>query len=475
MTPEDRELSLSPEDYSLLTDLYQLTMATCYVGEKIDQRQASFELFARKLPTGFGYLIAMGLAQALDYLGKFRFSLGQIDALKSTGIFANASNKFWSLLAEAKFTGDVWAVPEGTAIFPNQPLLRIEAPLWQAQLVETYLLNTINYQTLIATKAARMRDIAGNDTKLLEFGTRRAFSPQASIWAARAALAGGMDATSNVLAALKLGRKPAGTMAHALVMAISAVEGSEEDAFNAFQRYFPTAPLLIDTYDTLAATRLLAQRVKEGEMQLSGVRLDSGDLVKLSQEVRSLLPEVTIFASGDIDEWEIARLQRENACIDGYGIGTKLVTGVPVNGVYKLVEIDGIPVMKNATGKVSYPGKKQIYRYQENGQLKQDYLGLMDEDVSNQTEPQTDSFIKLMTQVVQNGEILQKSENLEAIAKRTAISVASLPPEVRSLENPILPPMKISHKLQELTQKTQRINIAGNREQGTGNSWKNIS
>ena len=455
MAVEERELSLSPQDYSLLTDLYQLTMAACYVGEKIDQRQACFELFTRKMPTGFGYLIAMGLAQALDYLEKFRFSCDQIDALKSTGIFANAPREFWSLLAEAKFSGNVWAVPEGTAIFPNQPLLRIEAPLWQGQLVETYLLNTINYQTLIATKAARMRYIAGNDTKLLEFGTRRAFSPQASIWAARAALAGGMDATSNVLAALKLGRKPAGTMAHALVMTIFALEGSEEDAFNAFQRYFPTAPLLIDTYHTLAATRLLAQRVQQGEMQLSGIRLDSGNLVKLSQEVRSLLPDVTIFASGDIDEWEIARLQKENACIDGYGIGTKLVTGVPVNGVYKLVEIDGIPVMKNSTGKVSYPGRKQIYRYLENGQLKQDYLGLMAENLSNKTEPQTDSFIELMVQVVQDGELLQKSENLEAIAKRTAISVASLPPEIRSLENPSLPPMKISRKLQQLIGKTQ--------------------
>ncbi|ABG49793.1 putative nicotinate phosphoribosyltransferase [Trichodesmium erythraeum IMS101] len=455
MVQEYLELSLSPEDYTLLTDLYQLTMIACYVGEKIDQRQASFELFVRKLPTGFGYLIAMGLAQALDYLEKFRFSSEQIDALKSTGIFANAPSEFWSLLAEAKFTGNVWAVKEGTAIFPNQPLLRIEAPLWQGQLVETYLLNTMNYQTLIATKAARMRDIAGNSTKLLEFGTRRAFSPQASVLAARAALAGGMDATSNVLAALKLGRKPVGTMAHSLVMAISAVEGSEEDAFKSFQRYFPTATLLIDTYDTLSATRLLARRVKQGEMQISGVRLDSGNLVELSQKVRSLLPKVRIFASGDIDEWEIARLQKENACIDGYGIGTKLVTGVPVNGVYKLVEIDGIPAMKNTTGKVSYPGRKQIYRYLENGQLKQDYLGLMAEDVLSQTEPHTDSFVKLMIQVVKNGEMLQTSESLEAIAKRTAISVASLPPETRSLENPILPPMKISHKLQQLTQKTQ--------------------
>ena len=170
MVQEYLELSLSPEDYTLLTDLYQLTMIACYVGEKIDQRQASFELFVRKLPTGFGYLIAMGLAQALDYLEKFRFSSEQIDALKSTGIFANAPSEFWSLLAEAKFTGNVWAVKEGTAIFPNQPLLRIEAPLWQGQLVETYLLNTMNYQTLIATKAARMRDIAGNRYPLSKLG-----------------------------------------------------------------------------------------------------------------------------------------------------------------------------------------------------------------------------------------------------------------------------------------------------------------
>lgn len=456
MISEDRELALAPEDYSLLTDLYQLTMAACYVGEKIDQRQASFELFVRKLPEGFGYLIAMGLAQALDYLEKFRFSAPQIAALKSTGIFANAPDQFWSVLAETKFTGDVWAVPEGTAIFPNQPLLRIEAPLWQAQLVETYLLNTLNYQTLIATKASRMRDVVGPNAQLLEFGTRRAFSPQAGVWAARAALAAGMDATSNVLAALKLGRKPAGTMAHALVMAISAVEGTEEDAFAAFHRYFPNAPLLIDTFETVAAAKLLSQRVAQGKMQVTGVRLDSGDLAQLSKEVRSLLPEVTIFASGDIDEWEIAKLQAENACIDGYGIGTKLVTGFPVNGVYKLVEIDGIPVMKKSSSKVTYPGRKQIYRYWENGQLKEDYLGLVnEEDVSDRTDQGLNYPIKLIELVVKAGKRVQEPETLAAIAKRTAASVSSLPKEIRRLENPSLPPMKISQKLQELTEKTQ--------------------
>jgi nicotinate phosphoribosyltransferase len=306
---EDQELTLGSEDYSLLTDLYQLTMAACYTGEDLAQRPASFELFVRHLPDGFGYLIAMGLAQALDYLEKFRFTQSQLEALQATGIFEGAPAQFWSILAEGRFSGDVWAVPEGTAIFASEPFLRVDAPLWQAQLVETYLLNTINYQTMVATRAARLRDVAGSQAKLLEFGTRRAFSPQASLWAARAALAAGLDATSNVLAALKLGRKPSGTMAHALVMAIAAVSGSEQDAFTAFYHYFGNSPLLIDTYDTLAAAQSLAEREKAGEIQVAGVRLDSGDLVMLSQKVRSLLPDATIFASGDLDEYEIAKLK----------------------------------------------------------------------------------------------------------------------------------------------------------------------
>ncbi|NJL20694.1 MAG: nicotinate phosphoribosyltransferase, partial [Leptolyngbyaceae cyanobacterium SM1_3_5] len=339
-------LDISPPDYSLLTDLYQLTMAACYVGEKLDQRRASFELFVRRLPDRFGYLVAMGLAQALDYLEQFRFSESQIQQLQATGIFDHAPAAFWQVLQAGRFTGDVWAVPEGTPIFANEPLLRIEAPLWQAQIVETYLLNTLNYQTLVATRSARLRDTAGDRATLLEFGTRRAFSPQASLWAARASLAAGLDATSNVLAALQLGQKPSGTMAHALVMALGAIEGSEDQAFTAFHRYFPGAPLLIDTYDSIEAARRLRDRIQSGEMQLTGVRLDSGDLVSQSQQVRELLPDVTIFASGDLDEYEIDRLQTAGASIDGYGLGTRLVTGTPVNGVYKLVEIDGIPTFK---------------------------------------------------------------------------------------------------------------------------------
>ena len=448
LTLNEQELAIAPEDYSLLTDLYQLTMTACYVGEGLEQQQASFELFTRRLPQNFGYLIAMGLAQAFDYLGKLRFSPAQIAALQATGIFDHAPDAFWTLLASAKFTGDVWAVPEGTAVFANEPLLRVEAPLWQAQLVETYLLNTLNYQTLIATRAARSRDVAGTEATLLEFGTRRAFSPQASVWAARAALAAGFDATSNVLAAIKLGRKPAGTMAHSLVMALAATQGSEAQAFTAFHRYFPGAPLLIDTYDAIAAAHQLAAKLQTGETQLAGVRLDSGDLVSLSQQISQLLPNVPIFASGDLDEFKIAELRAAGACINGYGLGTQLVTGSPVNGVYKLVEIDNIPVMKESTGKVTYPGRKQIFRQYENGVAVRDRLGLMAEDALR--------FTPLLQLVMQNGVLMQPPESLNAIAQRTAQSVASLPPTTRQIRSPALFSVEPSADLLSLIAHTQR-------------------
>ncbi|MBW4626936.1 MAG: nicotinate phosphoribosyltransferase [Brasilonema octagenarum HA4186-MV1] len=465
---QNQELTLSTIDNSLLTDLYQLTMAACYAGEGVEQRWASFELFVRRLPENFGYLIAMGLAQVLEYLEKYHFSPSGIAALQATGIFANVPESFWSLLAEGRFTGNVWAVPEGTAVFANEPLLRVEAPLWQAQLVETYLLNTINYQSLIATRAARLRDVASSQATLLEFGTRRAFSPQASLWAARAALAGGLDATSNVLAALQLGEKPSGTMAHALVMALSAMEGSEDQAFTVFHRYFPGAPLLIDTYDTIAAAERLSAKVNSGEIQLAGVRLDSGDLVSLSKQVRSLLPNVSIFASGDLDEWEIARLKAAGAQIDGYGLGTRLVTGSAVNGVYKLVEIDGTPVMKHSSGKATYPGRKQIFRSFEGSQVKADCLGLVSEEhgrYGNEEFPQS-SHLPLLQLFVKEGKRVQAQQTLAEIRQRTATSVASLPDETRRLENPVSVKVEISEQLQQLTQKTK--NLTAQLESGAG-------
>jgi nicotinate phosphoribosyltransferase len=439
----------SPENVTLLTDLYQLTMAACYAGEQVDQKRASFELFVRRLPDRFGYLVAMGLAQALDYLEQFRFTPSQIADLQATGLFAHAPDRFWQLLKTAHFEGDVWAVPEGTVVFAQEPLLRIEAPLWQAQIVETYLLNTLNYQTLIATRAARLRDIAGPDAQLLEFGTRRAFSPQASLWAARSALAAGLNSTSNVLAAIELGQRPSGTMAHALVMALSALEGSEDEAFAAFHRYFPGGTLLIDTYDTVATARRLAAQVETGAIDLSSVRLDSGDLVALSQQVKQLLPAVQILASGDLDEYEIARLRAAGAPIDGYGIGTRLVTGETVNGVYKLVEIEQIPVMKTSSGKATYPGRKQIFRREHQNQWQSDRLGLSNEPTQSGEQP-------LMQLVMKQGERLIEIESLEEIALRTRSQVLKLPETVRSIDQPIHVEPQISETLRQLTESTQQ-------------------
>ncbi|MGB5594500.1 MAG: nicotinate phosphoribosyltransferase [Crocosphaera sp.] len=445
MLTRNPTLTPSPQDYSLLTDLYQLTMAACYAGEGLAEKRASFELFVRRLPDKFGYLIAMGLTQGLSYLENLRFTPEQIEALKNTGIFDHVNPKFWSLLETGGFTGDVWAVPEGTAIFANEPLLRVEAPLWQGQIIETYLLNTLNYQTLIATRAARMRDVAGKNAILLEFGTRRAFSPQGAIWAARAALAAGFDGTSNVLAALQLNQQPSGTMAHALVMAIKALSGSEDEAFAAFSRYFPGATLLIDTYDTVAAAQRLAEKMQAGEAEVRGVRLDSGDLVELSQKVRSLLPTVKIFASGDIDEWEIKRLQEEKAIIDGYGIGTRLVTGEPVNGVYKLVEIDDIATMKQSSQKMTYPGRKQIFRRYDQGIINQDRLALANEPVQTGETP-------LLQLVMKKGKQVNQSESLDTIRQRVQTSVNSLPQSPRSLIKSTPINVKISEPLETLRQ-----------------------
>lgn len=449
MVNMDDSLTLSPADYGLLTDLYELTMAACYVGEDMHQHRASFELFVRKLPEGFGYLIAAGLEQAMDYLAHFQFTPGQLNNLRNTTIFARAPDQFWTLLEQASFTGDLWAIPEGTAVFAHEPLLRIEAPLWQAQILETYLLNSVNYQTLVATKAAQIRDAAGDDATVLEFGSRRAFGPQAALWAARAAIVGGIDATSNVLAALKLGQTPRGTMAHALVMAISALKESEDAAFAAFLEYFPESALLIDTYSALDAIDRLAQQAEAG-LKIKAVRLDSGNLVELSKAVRSRLPHVSIFASGDLDAKEILRLRQANAAIDGYGVGTKLVTGDPVNGVYKLVEIDSIPTMKGSDGKTTWPGRKQVFRRIDGGgQLQQDRLGLAQETGAPEELP-------LLQQVIQAGRRISSPEALDQIAARTRQSVQSLPRELRCPINPAPFSPSISSKLQAATHTAQK-------------------
>ena len=446
------ELMVSAGDRALLVDLYQLTMGACYWAEGIAQKTAKFEVFVRRLPVGFGYLVAMGLEQGLQYLAGLRLTGDQVEWLRGTGIFDGAPDAFWEAIAPDKFLfeGTVWAVPEGTPILANEPILRIEAPLWQAQWVETYLLTTLNYQTLIASRAAGMRDGAGEDAALLEFGTRRAFGPQASVWAARAAIASGFTGTSNVLAAQQLGVLPRGTMAHALVMAIASQEGSELGAFQAFHRAFPGAPLLVDTYDAIAAVDRLAAEVAAGRMIVPAVRLDSGDLVALSKGVRSRLPDTKIFASGDLDGAEIARLQAAGAVIDGYGIGTKLVTGKPVNGVYKLVELDGVPVMKEADGKVTYPGAKQIFRRWDNdGNWLGDRLGLAPELPEADEKP-------LLVKVMEGGDRCYPVQRLEDIAAFGRSQVKTLPEAARRAIQPEPLSAQLSEALLQLTDRTRR-------------------
>jgi len=417
--------TLAASDYSLLTDLYQVTMAAAYAGEGLAMLPASFEVTVRRLPRGHTYLVAMGLAQVLDYLSQFCVTAEHIQYLQRLAVFQRAPAEFWELLPQSRFQGTVWAVPEGTVVFAQEPLLRIEAPLWQAQWLETVILNILNYQTLIATRASRLRQLVGEKVPLLEFGTRRAFSPQASLWAARAALAAGFTATSNVLAAQQLGVAPTGTMAHALVMAIAAVAGSEQDAFTVFLRYYPEAALLVDTYDSLRAVATLAKRQAAGELQVQAVRIDSGDLVSLSQQIRQCLPEAKIVASGDLDESEIRRLLAAGAAIDAYGIGTKLVTGDPVNGVYKLVEINGQAVMKASSGKVTLPGRKQIYRRPSG-----DCLALADEaDVWGQP---------LLEPVMKEGKRLQPPESLSTIQARHHASLKALPATLLEAPQPVV-------------------------------------
>jgi nicotinate phosphoribosyltransferase len=243
-------------------------------------------------------------------------------------------------------------------------------------------------------------------------------------------------------------------MAHSLVMALAAMEGSEDEAFAAFHRYFPGAPLLIDTYDVVAAAQSLGAKLQAGEIQLAGVRIDSGDLVSLSKQTRHYLPGVPIFASGDLDEYRIAELKAAGACIDGYGLGTQLVTGAPVNGVYKLVEIDGIPVMKESPGKATYPGRKQILRHYEGGVAVGDRLGLMSDQVSSDKQQQAEE--PLLKQVMQQGQPIEPPEPLAAIAQRTARSVASLPAPIRQLQHPVALPVEPSAALLALIERTKR-------------------
>jgi nicotinate phosphoribosyltransferase len=414
---------------ALKTDLYEITMAAAYFDNDLN-RPATFELFVRSLPGDRGYLVAAGLEQAIEYLEAFSFDSEQINFLRRQPVFAHVTSRFFEYLAQVRFSGEVWAIPEGVPVFPSEPLLTITAPVIEAQLVETYLLSMITFQTSIATKGARcVQSAAGRG--VLEFGSRRAHGPDAGVLAARAAYAGGCSGTSNVEAGRRFGIPMFGTLAHSFISAY----GNEEHSFRDFARVFPDdTVILLDTYNTLdAVNKIVASGLKP-----AGVRLDSGDLVSLSKKVRRRLdqnglPNTKIIASSDLDEHAITALLAAGAPIDVFGVGTALATSKDapaLGGVYKLVEFDGEPRAKlsESEEKISYPGRKQVFRYCEENVFAGDVIGLR-----NETFPDAQPLLEL---AMIAGRRTSPQPTLVDIRKRSAAEIARLPHGVRRLKNP---------------------------------------
>ncbi|MEZ5576463.1 MAG: nicotinate phosphoribosyltransferase [Candidatus Competibacteraceae bacterium] len=430
---------------ALLTDLYQLTMLQTYHAERM-QETAVFELFARRLPLEREFLLAAGLEQALDYLENLRFATEELDWLAGHGGF---SPQFVASLEDFRFTGSVHALPEGTAFFANEPILRVVAPLPEAQLVESRLINLLHYQTLIASKAARCV-LAAPGKLLVDFGMRRAHGAEAALFAARAAYLAGFAGSATVLAGMRFDIPVFGTMAHSLIQA----HDREEDAFEHFAAAQPgNVVLLLDTYDTETAARklvALAPHLRERGIKIRGVRIDSGDLAEHARRVRGILDagdlaQATILASGDLDEYRLRELLTAGAPIDGFGIGTRLdaSTDAPtLDLVYKLQEYAGRPRRKRSEGKATWPGRKQIYRQRTaNGALTGDCLGL--EDMPRTGEP-------LLVKVMENGRRLASSEPLDIIRDRVRMQLAALPPALRAGRGEPPYPVEIAPELREL-------------------------
>ena len=424
---------------ALSTDLYQLTMAAGYFESGMRQH-ATFELFVRSLPPWRSYLMAAGLEQALEYLTMLRFKRDEIEFLRAQPVFNHVSREFFDFLAELRFTGDVWAMPEGTVAFANEPLLRITAPIIEAQLVETFLLSTINFETLIATKASRVVS-AAQGRSVIDFGTRRAHGSQAGMLAARAAYIGGCAGTSNVEAGHRFGVPIFGTLAHSFIMAFDA----EEEAFRAFLKVYPdTATILVDTYDTIAAVKLLAQ--KFGAV-VPAVRLDSGDVLRLSKQARKILDaagmtKTRIFCSGDLDEHRIAKLVAGGAPIDSFGVGTQLATSYDapaLGGVYKLVSAAGGGRIKLSRAKATYPLPKQVWRHKG-----KDLICAADE-----ARPGKD-WQPLLRRVD-----LAAREPLSSMRDRAMAELKKLPPKLRALDSEPDYPVKFSKRLEHERRKLQ--------------------
>ena len=446
-----------PRGSALLTDLYQLTMMNGYLIRGMAHTRACFELSFRNLPFGGGYLLFAGLEDAVRLLEELVLTGDEIEYLRSLGLL---SDEFLGALREFHFTGDLFAMPEGTPVFPGEPVLRVEAPLIEAQLVETALLNLVGFQTQVATKASRVVAAAEGDP-VVDFGLRRAHGTNGAFLATRAAYIGGVFGTSNVLAGRRLGIPVKGTMAHSWVMSFD----SELEAFRAYAMSYPdTSVLLVDTYDTLESglenAILVGQELEAAGHGLSGIRLDSGDLVALSREARKCLDEAgleqtVIFASGDMDEYRIAELKIEGARIDAWGVGTRLVTAYDDpghSGVYKLaaIERDGewSPRHKrsDSPGKGTLPGRKQVWRvFGDSGMAERDRIALVDEDVDLGSEADA-----LLEHLMHDGELCRSLPALEAAQVRARAELEHLPPGVRRIAEPDRYPVELSAGIEAL-------------------------
>jgi nicotinate phosphoribosyltransferase len=427
MNPEP-PVSLWPDPDALgpITDLYELTMMAGYYASGMANREATFELFVRKMPANRAYLIFAGLEQVIGDLLRLAFSPEQIEAIRSLPAFEAVDPSIMDWLGAPRFEGDVWSVPEGTVVFPGETLLRVTAPLPQAQWVETLLVASIAYPTLVASKAARVVTAAGGRL-LFEYGARRGHGPQAGLLAARAAYLAGFSGTSHVEAGRRLGIPVTGTMAHSWVQSF----GSESEAFETFARVFPeTASLLVDTYDTLEGVR----RAAAIEPPVQAIRIDSGDIGALARAARAILdeqdrPMVKIMASGDLDERRIAQLVASGAPLDGFGVGTELITSrdapaLPM--VYKLVELEGKGKFKLSPGKKTYPMAKQVFRkIDREGRFLGDHVTRVDETAEGQP---------LLVPILRSGRLVSSLPSLESIRVRCREQLAALPERLLGLD-----------------------------------------
>ena len=436
---------------ALLTDLYQLTMIQAYL-ESGQTDMASFEFFVRKLPAQRSFLMAAGLEQALEFLKNVRFSEEELRWLARTGKF---SAKLIDYLSGFRFTGEVHAMPEGTVFFGNEPILRITAPLPEAQLVETRLVNILHFQTLIASMAARMVLLAP-DKLLVDFGLRRAHGADAGLMAARASYIAGFAGTATLMAEKSFGIPTYGTMAHSFIQSFD----SETAAFEAFARARPqNLVLLIDTYDTEAAARkvvALAPRLKASGIAIRSVRIDSGDLAALANSVRDILDagglkDTGIFVSGGIDDAALIAFAREKAPIDGIGIGTSLVTSSDAPALdcaYKLQEYAGVPRRKRSTGKATWPGRKQVWRrYDRDGRMMVDILSTEDDAHEGQT---------LIRPVMSGGEWIASRPSLQDVRAHARQELERLPLQLRTSKLAVPYPVQVSRRLEQFAAAADR-------------------